>query len=280
MVFHFRESPSIDGLGESPPRLSSPAHRIMRLELRPVALVALVAAIAIPARTAVQAQISSGDLAPDRIGANADYLRITGGWDAPVSPAAGFRNWNGGLNFGLSFDSWGSGGPGGASSVGYGFAVDVGRLPFNQANFLSTFVAENGARPIAATASAATILNLRAPVRIRLPSYFVMPSVIIAAGYYKFQPASISYRTATGSGSVKTQARSGVSLSGGLSVERNLLGRFGIFGEGLYTYGWPRLAGVRVSVSPQCLPENCDALAKTTTATLRTGLRVNVNRDR
>ncbi|HTE46816.1 MAG TPA: hypothetical protein VK636_16305, partial [Gemmatimonadaceae bacterium] len=165
----------------------------------------------------------------------------------------------------------------GVGLVGYGFGVDYARLPLNESNFLVDFQSPQGGKATAVTGSAAQLFVVSTSLRIRIPSPVVAPSITLGLGFLNFRPSSVSYVAPTGNGSAKQESRSGaeLSLTGGL--DRQLVGRFALYGEAQYSYGFTSLARL-ATPGGNCSANGCDVLKNTTIGTVRGGLRVRLGR--
>ena len=237
-----------------------------------------LALVATPARAQMRDQ--SNDSYSDGLIA-ADYLRLSGGGIAPIRPTGSLRDWSGGSTFGLVWEGW-QPGPSGVGRVGFGFGVDYSRLPLNQRQFISTFRPQTGGgagRATSATAASATLFSIGTNLRVRIPAPFVMPSVVFGFGYLDFRPGIIQYTLPGGGPSTASeQHRRGAELRAGIGLDKQVVDRFGFFGEALYEYGLTSLGHGLATPGGTCINNECDALQNTVFGVVRGGLRVRIGR--
>lgn len=221
------------------------------------------------------AQSSGGDpLAGGLV--SGDYLRITGGVSSPIKPQGSLRDWNSGSAIGLVWENW-QPGSGGVGLIGYGFGVDYARMPLNETNFLIDFQSPQGGHATAASGPSAQLFVVSTSLRVRIPSPLVAPSIALGLGFINFRPSSVSYLAPTGNGAAKQQSRSGAALSVSGALDRQIVGRFGVYGEAQYSYGFTSLARL-ATPGGNCSANGCDVLKNTTIGTVRGGLRVRLGR--
>jgi hypothetical protein len=111
-------------------------------------------------------------------------------------------------------------------------------------------------------------------LRVRIPAEYVVPSITLGLGFLNYRPSSVTYLSASGNGSAKQQSRSGGEISISGALDRQIVGRFAIYGEAHYLYGFTSLGRFAATPGGNCAANGCDVLKNTPMATLRGGLRV------
>ena len=239
----------------------------MRLRLLVSSLFA-VATVAAPMRAADgQTDAVSEGLAPG------DYLRLSGGAVAPVHAQGSLRDWRRGHTMGVAWEGW-QPSSNGVGRIGFGIGFDYSRLPLNQAQFIADFQPTTGVHPYSASAPSATAFSIETNFRFRIPAPLVVPSLELGFGYMEFRPSTIQYSGATGTGSATQAHRRGAAFMFGAGVDKQVVDRFALFGEALYTYGLTSLGHGVATPGSSCIINQCDALQNTALAVLRGGLRV------
>ena len=104
-----------------------------------------------------------------------------------------------------------------------------------------------------------------------------MPTLQLGFGVFNYQPGSIDYQTALGSGTTAQAHRTGGAISIGGGLDKMVYDRFGIFADAVYTYAFTSVGGQAIeSASGVC--SSCDAFKNTSTGVVRGGLRVRLGR--
>ncbi|MEO6877493.1 MAG: hypothetical protein ABI205_03365 [Gemmatimonadaceae bacterium] len=207
-----------------------------------------------------------------------DYLRMSAGTMGPVRPQGSLHDWNRGTSASVAWESWYGGSATDPGLIGFGVGGDYGRLPFNQRQFLPVFTTPLGGTATSATASAATVFSIETTFRVRIPTPFIMPSVLIGLGYLDFHPSTIHYTAPGGDGTTTQQHRRGAALSIGAGLDKHIVQRVAVFGEAVYSYGFTSLGQGLVTPRGTCTSNGCDVLKNTTLGTLRGGLRLQVGK--
>jgi hypothetical protein len=245
----------------------------MRSRLLVSSLVAIAAIVMVTPTVGAQ----SGDPLADGL-TSGDYLRISGGVMSPVHPQGGLKDWDRGKTIALAWEGWQSGSTG-VGRVGFGVTADFSRLPLNQAQFVSEFTPASGGTTTAATAGSATAFSIGTNLRFRIPAPFIMPSLEFGFGYIDFNPSTVHYTATTGTGDVTQRHRRGAALSLGGGLDKQIVDKFAIFGEALYTYGFTSLGYGFATPGGTCATNSgCDVLKNTTLGVIRGGLRVQMGR--
>jgi hypothetical protein len=244
----------------------------MRSRLFASLLLALAAMVVVT--PAIGAQ--SGDPYADGLTAG-DYLRISGGMISPVHPQGSLKDWDRGKTLALAWEGWQSG-SGGVGRLGFGVTADYSRLPLNQTQFISEFTPASGGTTTSATASSATAFSIGTNLRLRIPSPLIMPSIEFGFGYLDFNPTTVHYVATTGSGDVTQRHRRGAALSFGAGLDKQVVNKFAVFGEAVYTYGFTSLGYGFATPGGTCATNGCDVLKNTTLGVIRGGLRVQMGR--
>jgi hypothetical protein len=233
---------------------------------------ALAVLVAAAPRTSAQSERYTDGLV------SGDYLRISAGSIAPVSPQGSLRDWDRGTTVGVNWEGWYGGAGSDPGLVGFGIGGDFARLPLNQDQFLTHFTAPDGSTATSATASSATVWSIETTVRVRIPTPFIMPSVSFGLGYMDFHPSTVNYMSAGGDGSTTQAHRRGVDLFAGVGLDKHIVQRVGIFAEALYSYGFTSLGQGLTTPGGTCARNGCDVLKNTTLGTLRGGLRLQMGK--
>jgi hypothetical protein len=208
-----------------------------------------------------------------------DYLRFSAGGLFPINAQGALVDWKNGQNFGLSYENWGSSGSGGGPGIAsFGIGFDYSMLPFNQSRFLADLSKNSGPAGLSATASSASMFLISTTARIRIPMPFIMPNFQVGFGYLDYRPGTIHYVTSTGPASASQAHRRGGAISLGAGLDKHIVGRFGLFGDAIYTYGITSLAAGSETPEGTCIASGCDALKNTTVGVFRAGLRVQTSR--
>src|ERR1043166_9064742 len=190
------------------------------MRFRSLVLLAALAAASFAAPRAALAQVVATDPMADGL-VPSDYLRVSGGWVAPVTPSGSLRDWKNGWGANLFWVNWQQGSSG-VGRVGFGLGIGYSLLPLDEAQLLHDFTPPSGGAVTAATADKASILEITSQLRIRIPAPFIMPTVNIGFGFMNWAPGEIHYTTATTTGSAKQQHRSGAEVSLGGGLDKNL----------------------------------------------------------
>ncbi len=207
-----------------------------------------------------------------------DYLRVGAGAIAPVHPQGSLRDWNRGTTASVVWEGWYGASADDPGMIGFGVGGDYARMPLNERQFLSVFTTPDAGTATSATASAATVFSIETTFRIRIPTPFIMPSVLIGLGYLDFHPSTIHYTAPGGDGTTTQQHRRGAALSIGAGLDKHIVQRVAVFGEALYSYGFTSLGQGLVTPGGTCASNGCDVLKNTTLGTLRAGLRLQVGK--
>ena len=205
-----------------------------------------------------------------------DYLRLGAGYVTPVNPRGGITEWKPGTSVSVFWENWEQSQLG-TSRVGFGIGASYAMLPLDEQRFMRDFAPAGGGTATSANANRAGILEITTGLRVRIPSPLVMPTINLGFGFINWAPSKINYTSTTGNGSVQQQHRSGAKFSIGAGLDRTVYDRWGIFGEGEYTYGFTSY-GQFAAPSGTCRANTCDLLTNTTIAALRGGLRVRLGR--
>ena len=203
------------------------------------------------------------------------FVRVGGGITTPLFPSGSMHDWARGWQTAVSWESTGSSRGGDVSRVAVGFAGDFGRFPLDQAQFIANYPS-GGARPTAATAPDATLIDVQATARINIPAPVVTPSVLFALGYYNFHPSNVTFQSPDSTGVARYRSRSGASVAIGFGLDRQLAGPAGVFVEGTYLLGATRFGFV--AANSRCGTSSCDIFNNTYIGALRSGLRFRVGR--
>jgi hypothetical protein len=239
-------------------------------------LVSSVLALSLLVAAAPAMRAQSGGFSDGLV--SGDYLRVSAGSMAPVRPQGSLRDWNRGNTASVMWEGWYGGSAGDPGLIGFGIGGDYSRLPLNERQLLSVFTTPDGGTATSATASAATVFSIETTFRIRIPSPFIMPSVLIGLGYLDFHPTTIHYTAVGGDGSTTQQHRRGAAISFGAGLDKHIVQRVAVFGEALYSYGFTSLGQGLVTPGGTCARNGCDVLKNTTLGTLRGGLRLQVGK--
>ncbi len=218
---------------------------------------------------------SSDPLADGLVAGN--YLRISGGALAPLNAQGSFRDWTGGSGIALMWENWESGSSG-VDRLGFGIGATYSTLPFTSDHFLATFTTLQGVRATAATASSAPLLTIETNLRIRIPSPFIMPSIVFGFGYLNFHPSTIHYSAPTGDATTSQARKYGGELSIGGALDKQIFDRYAVFGEALYMFGFTSLGQGFATPGGACTGGSCDVLKNLSAGVIRGGLRVRVGR--
>ena len=147
-------------------------------------------------------------------------------------------------------------------------------LALDEAKFLTDFTPLSGETVTKASASSGVLFEINAGLRVRIPAPLLVPTVRFGIGYIGWRPKKIEYTTASGSGTAKQQSRNGAEATIGAGLERHFAGRFGIFGEADYVYGYTSLGQTAATPGGICANNGCDVLKNTSVTTIRGGLTV------
>jgi len=243
----------------------------MRLRIRPLLIALTVTSVLSPA--AATSQVVGRQLSNLYFGG--DNVRVLAG---RAMPQGGMHNWSPGLVFGLAWESWDAGGGGGAARVAVGLAGSYGTLPFDRSTFISDFESTTGKHVTSANAPDASIADLMVTLRVRGPTMFVMPSLLIGLGYYNFTPRTIAFQAADSTGTARSRSKSGPSGNIGIGLDGPFIGRTALFGEALYAYGWSSDNILSQSASSRCGGNVCDTFKSTQATMIRGGVRVRLGR--
>jgi hypothetical protein len=205
-----------------------------------------------------------------------DYLRIAGGGMSFLNASGSLREWTGGPVASLMWENW-QPDAGVVGKIGFGIGVDYGRLPLDKAQFLNDFQAGSGQVVTSPTGGSAQILSIATNIRIRIPSPLISPSLSLGLGFLDVRPKAVDYFSNGVAGSVKQQPRSGAEFSFSGAIDRQLFGRFALYGEAQWMYGLTSLGRVNTP-SGVCAQKACEGTKNTTIGTIRGGLRVRTNR--
>lgn len=242
---------------------------------------AALAAVAILA--ALSARLAAQDDAADpRAGGlvGGNYLRASAGFTSPLNPSGAYRDWDGGPGLAVTWENWDNG-MRGVGRLGFAIGATYAMLPFDAAQFLPRFQTLAGVPATSANASDAWLLTIETQLRYRLPVPYLMPSILFGFGYINFHPSTIHYATAaTADATTAQEQKTGAVLSIGGALDRQLFGRYALFGEATYGYGFTSLGSGFTTPRGTCAASNdgCDVLKNIALGTVRGGLRVRVGR--
>lgn len=248
--------------------------------MRPRPFIALLAALFVVASAhPLAAQDEAGDpYAAGLVGGN--YLRASAGFTAPINPSGAYRDWNSGPAVALAWENWDNG-MRGVGRLGFAIGATYASLPFDAAEFLPRFQTLAGVPATSAHASSAWLLTVETQLRYRLPVPYLMPSILFGFGYINFHPSTIHFATAAAADATTAQEqKTGAVVSIGGGLDRQLFGRYALFGEALYGYGFTSLGGGFTNSRGTCAASNegCDVLKNIALGTVRGGLRVHIGR--
>ena len=202
-----------------------------------------------------------------------DYVRVSAGVTNPVNAQGGFRDWKKGTGIYVGYENWQSG-DNGVGRLGVSLGAAYSALPLDEAKFLSDFTPLSGEPVSKASASNGVLFEVNAGLRVRIPAPLLVPTIRFGIGYIGWRPKAVEYTTASGTGTAKQQSRNGAEATIGAGLERHFAGRFGIFGEADYVYGYTSLGQSSATPGGICADNGCDVLKNTSVTTLRGGLTV------
>jgi hypothetical protein len=237
-------------------------------------------ACGIAAAVAVTSPVRAQDASARTGGLSAgDYLRVGGGFMTPVNPQGSLRDWQSGPSFAVTWENW-QPGPGGAPSrVAFGIGAVYNRLSLNQSQFLADFTPPFGGTTTSASAKSATIIEINSNVRIRIPAPYLVPAVTLGFGFINWAPGKVTYASSNGTNGTATQQhRSGAEVTIGGGVDAPLFGRYALFADAQYVYGFTSFGRGLASPGGTCASNGCDPLKNTSVAAVRGGLRVRFSR--
>jgi hypothetical protein len=223
---------------------------------------------------ALVAQVRVGYAQSDRFSGGlteGDYVRVSAGVTNPVNAQGGFRDWKKGTGFSLGYENW-QAGDNGVGRLGVSLGAAYSALPLDEEKFLADFTPLSGEKVTKASASNGSLFEINAGLRVRIPAPLLAPTVRFGIGYIGWRPSKVDYTTATASGTAKQQTRNGAEVSIGAGLERHFAGRFGLFGEADYVYGYTSLGQSSATPGGICANNGCDVLKNTSVTTIRGGL--------
>ena len=209
----------------------------------------------------------------------ADYARVSFAAVQPVNPSGSLKQWKAGNGVNFMWENWSAGGRGGGVGlVGFGLYADLALLPFDESAFIQDFSTGPNGVVLSASAGRARALQIGVNTRVRIPVPYLTPSVSVGFGFIDWRPPTIDYVATLGSGSAKQQNRQGgvVTLAGAL--DKHIYGRFAVFGEAAYSYGFTSFGQGLAASGSACVAANCDLLKNTQFGSIRGGLRIRANR--
>lgn len=230
--------------------------------------------LVVAAALAAQAHVSQAQ--SDRFNGgltSGDFLRVSAGVTTPVNPQGGFGDWKAGPGFNVSYVNW-QPGDNGVGRVGFGLGFGYSALPLDEAKFITDFSPLSGGKATSASAGSGALFELNTGLQIRIPAPLVAPTIRFGLGYIGWRPKTISYTAPTGNGTTKQQSRNGAEVSIGAGLERDFAGRFGIFGEADYVYGFTGLGQSSATPGGICGGNGCDVLKNTSVTSIRGGLSI------
>jgi hypothetical protein len=204
-----------------------------------------------------------------------DNLRFQFG---QVRPVGGMRDWNSGAGGGLSYEAWSTGPGDGNFDAAAGITGNFARLPFNEAEFLQDFQSPTGSRATRANASSASFADLAFTIRVRGPIVYVVPSAMVAVGYYNFHPSTVNFHAPDTSGTTKFRTKQGGLFGAGGGLDTPPIGRAALFAEVMYEYGWSSESQFAFAANSRCSAQGCDVFKATQTLTTRGGVRLRLGR--
>ena len=219
--------------------------------------------------------VSQGPRGISSVNIGGDNVRVTAG---RAIPHAGLHNWESGLQLGVAWESWSGGGSDGLPRVGAGLSLTYSSLPFARETFVTDFQTSTGKTVTEASASNASLADLMLTLRLRGPTFLVMPSLLIGVGYYDFRPSTISFRATDSTGTARTRGKNGPSASIGVGLDGPVIGRTALFAEAVWAYGWSSDNYLSQSAGSRCTGNVCDTFKSTQAAMLRGGVRVRLGR--
>ena len=228
------------------------------------------------AAAALVTHVRAGQAQSDRFSGGlteGDYVRVGAGVTNPVNAQGGFRDWKKGTGFSLGYENW-QAGDNGVGRLGVSLGAAYSALPLDEEKFLADFTPLSGEKVTKASASNGSLFEINAGLRVRIPAPLLVPTVRFGIGYIGWRPSKVDYTTASGSGTAKQQTRNGAEVSIGAGLERHFAGRFGIFGEADYVYGYTSLGQSSATPGGICADNGCDVLKNTSVTTIRGGLAV------
>ena len=202
-----------------------------------------------------------------------DYVRVSAGITNPVNAQGGFRDWKKGTGFNVTYENWAAG-DNGVGRLGVSFGAGYSVLPLDEAKFIGDFTPLSGEKVTAASAGSGGLIEVNAGFNVRIPAPLVVPTVRFGIGYIGWRPKRITYTTVSGTATAKQQTRNGAEVAIGGGLERHFAGRFGIFGEANYVYGYTSLGQSSATPGGVCASNGCDVLKNTSVTTIRGGLSV------
>src|SRR5262249_19581623 len=133
-------------------------------------------------------------------------------------------------------------------------------------------------KPITASAKKAGAFQLGVSIRYRIPAPYIMPWISLGLGFIDWHPGQITYTTATTTTSqtAKQEHRSGGAVSVGAGLDKHIYDRFGVFVQGIYTYGYTSFGQGLAGSGSTCLQTSCDLLKNIPFGQLGGGLRVRI----
>ena len=242
------------------------------MRFRPRSLLILLTSVSLLAPATAISQVVGRQISNTYFGG--DNVRLTAG---RATPHGGMHNWSPGLAFGVAWESWDPGG-GGSSRVAVGLAGSYSSLPFDRSTFIADFESTTSKHITEASASDAVVADLMVTLRVRGPTTFVMPSLLIGLGYYNFKPGTIDFRATDSTGSARSRSKSGPSGNIGIGLDGPFIGRTAIFGEAVYAYGWSSDNILSQSASSRCGGNVCDTFKSTQATMIRGGVRVRIGK--
>ena len=244
--------------------------------MRSRALIRGAAILALFSAAATARAQATGDKFADGL-VPGDYARVAYGSFSPISPKGSIRDWNRGTGFTIGYENWDTG-SGGVARLGFGLEGSYSFYPFNGDRFIVDFANSPIGKPISASASSASILQIGVTTRLRIPAPYIMPNLAVAFGFFNWRPSEIHYTTATASATAKQQNRSGGSITFSGGLDKHVIDRFAVFADASYTYAYTSFGGGLAGSGSSCIQTDCDLLKNTQLGVVRGGLRVRVGR--
>jgi hypothetical protein len=205
-----------------------------------------------------------------------DYVRVSAGVTTPANPQGSFREWGQGTGVNVTWQNWSPGGTG-VGRLGFSIGATYSVLPFEESQFIEDFTPLSGGKAASASAGNGGLIEVTTGLNIRIPAPLVVPVINFGIGFINWRPSKVSYSGPTGAGTTEYRSRSGAEAFIGAGLERYFAGRFGIFADAAYIYGYTSLGRTSTTPGSICGTSGCDVLKNTSVTTLRGGLSVRVN---